>query len=152
MTGKIAVLNGPNLGRLGVREPERYGTDTLPEVITRCRALAADRGVELVDFQSNHEGALVDRIEAWTDEGVVGVVVNAGAFTHTSVALRDALVGSGLPFMEVHITNVHAREGFRSRSYLSDVAVGLVVGCGTLGYELALSALLRHLDKDSAHS
>ncbi|WP_116114517.1 type II 3-dehydroquinate dehydratase [Austwickia chelonae] len=145
MSRTIAVLNGPNLGRLGTREPEKYGTDTLEDVVVRCRALAAHHGVTLVDFQSNHEGALIDRIETWTDEGVVGVVVNAGAFTHTSVALRDALVSSALPFIEVHITNVHAREDFRAHSYLSDVAMGVVVGCGTLGYELALSALIRQV-------
>lgn len=141
MSRTIAVLNGPNLGRLGRREPVTYGSRTLAEVEARCSALAAELGFQLVSVQSNHEGDLIDAVERWTDEGIAGLVVNAGALTHTSVALRDALSASGLPFVEVHISNVHAREGFRQHSFLSDIAAGVIVGCGVLGYELAVRVL-----------
>lgn len=150
MSRVIAVLNGPNLGRLGCREPDRYGTVTLADVVERCRAVAADSGVDLVSFQSNHEGALIDRLEAWADEGVWGMVVNAGALTHTSVGLRDALAAASIPFIEVHITNVHAREEFRQHSFLSDIAAGVIVGCGTLGYELGVRALLARQEQTQA--
>ncbi|MBW3085698.1 3-dehydroquinate dehydratase [Austwickia sp. TVS 96-490-7B] len=145
MRPTIAMLNGPNLGRLGHREPERYGTVTLEEVEERCRQVADRHGVDLFAFHSNHEGVLIDTIEAWAQAGVAGVVVNAGALTHTSIALRDALAASQIPFIEVHITNVYAREDFRHISYVSDIAAGIIVGCGVLGYELAVQALVDRL-------
>lgn len=141
MSRTIALLNGPNLGRLGRREPATYGSRTLAEVESQCSALAAELGFKLVAVHSNHEGDLIDAVERWADEGIAGLVVNAGALTHTSVALRDALSASGLAFVEVHISNVHAREGFRQHSFLSDIATGVIVGCGALGYELAVRVL-----------
>jgi 3-dehydroquinate dehydratase-2 len=142
---KILLLNGPNLNLLGTREPAIYGATTLADVEASCRAEAASLGHELVAFQSNHEGALVDRIHAARSEGVAFVVINPGAFTHTSVALRDALAGVAIPFIEVHISNVHKREPFRQHSYLSDIAEGVIVGLGTQGYALALHAAAQRL-------
>jgi 3-dehydroquinate dehydratase-2 len=137
---KVLLLNGPNLNLLGTREPGIYGATTLADVEAICRTEGAALGLEVAAFQSNHEGALVDRIHAARDEGVHFVVINPGALTHTSVALRDALTGVAIPFIEVHISNVHKREAFRHHSYLSDVAEGVIVGLGTLGYRLALQA------------
>jgi len=137
---KVLLLNGPNLNLLGTREPGIYGATTLADVEAMCRTEGAALGLEVATFQSNHEGALVDRIHAARDEGVRFVVINPGALTHTSVALRDALTGVAIPFIEVHISNVHKREAFRHHSYLSDVAEGVIVGLGTLGYRLALQA------------
>ena len=142
---KLLLINGPNLNLLGLREPGVYGSATLADVERRCAALAASRGHELAAFQSNSEGALVDRIHAARDEGVAFILINPGAYTHTSVALRDALLGVAIPFIEVHISNVHAREPFRHHSYLSDVAVGVICGLGVQGYELALEAADRRL-------
>lgn len=142
---KLLLINGPNLNLLGLREPGVYGSATLADVERRCAALAASRGHELAVFQSNGEGALVDRIHAARDEGVAFILINPGAYTHTSVALRDALLGVAIPFIEVHISNVHAREPFRHHSYLSDVAVGVICGLGVQGYELALEAADRRL-------
>ena len=141
---RILVLHGPNLNRLGQREPELYGRATLAEIPAALSALAQELGASLENFQSNHEGALIDRIHAAVGE-VDGIVINPGGLTHTSVSLRDALVGSGLPFVEVHLSNVHAREEFRRRSLISDVAVGQVAGLGPIGYELALRGLLARL-------
>jgi 3-dehydroquinate dehydratase-2 len=141
---RILVLHGPNLNLLGQREPELYGRATLAEIQAALSALADQLGASLESFQSNHEGALIDRIHAAIGE-VDGIVINPGGLTHTSVSLRDALVGSGLPFVEVHLSNVHAREEFRRRSLISDVAVGQVVGLGPIGYELALRGLLARL-------
>ncbi len=137
---KVLLLNGPNLNLLGTREPAIYGATTMADVEAMCRAEGAGLGLEVTAFQSNHEGALVDRIHAARDEGVRFVVINPGALTHTSVALRDALTGVAIPFIEVHISNVHKREAFRHRSFLSDVAEGVIVGLGTIGYRLALQA------------
>ncbi len=137
---KILLVNGPNLNLLGTREPEVYGATTLAQVESMCRDEAASLGHELVAFQSNHEGALIDRLHAARSEGVTFVVINPGAFTHTSVALRDALAGVAIPFIEVHISNVHRREPFRHHSYLSDIAAGVIVGLGTQGYTLAIRA------------
>ncbi|QYJ03558.1 type II 3-dehydroquinate dehydratase [Nocardioides panacisoli] len=141
----VHVLNGPNLNLLGQREPGLYGREGLEEVAARCRSLAASLGSE-VDFrQSNHEGELVTWLhECGADVASgrsVGAVLNAGAYTHTSVALRDAIVGASVPVVEVHLTNVHAREEFRHHSHLSPVARGVVVGLGATGYELAIRAL-----------
>jgi 3-dehydroquinate dehydratase-2 len=137
---KILLVNGANLNLLGTREPAIYGTTTLADVEAACRTEAATLGHELVTFQSNHEGALIDRIHAARGEGVAFIVVNPGAFTHTSVALRDALAGVAIAFVEVHISNIHKREPFRHHSYLSDIADGVIVGLGTQGYALAIRA------------
>ena len=141
---RIAVLNGPNLNLLGLREPERYGHTTLAQVEERLTALAGELGVELECAQRNGEGELIDLVHACRGR-VDGAVVNAGAYTHTSLALRDALVGAAIPFVEVHVTNVHAREPERHHSMLSSAAIGSVVGLGTLGYELALRGLVATL-------
>ena len=141
---QILVLHGPNLNLLGEREPEVYGRTTLAEIDTRLREIAAENGVSLESFQSNHEGALVDRIQA-ARGAYQGIVINPGGFTHTSVALRDALVASGLPIVEVHLSNIHAREPFRRTSLVSDIALGQITGLGPIGYELALLALLDRL-------
>ncbi|MEQ8235107.1 MAG: type II 3-dehydroquinate dehydratase [Gammaproteobacteria bacterium] len=138
---RLLVINGPNLNLLGRREPEIYGRTTLPELEARLAAAAAERGHEASCFQANGEGALVERIHAAADEGVELIIINPGAYTHTSVALRDALLGVAIPFIEVHISNVHAREPFRRHSYLADVAVGVIAGLGLGGYELALAAV-----------
>jgi len=141
---KLEVLHGPNLNLLGSREPEVYGRAGLEDVNDAIRGLADELGVTIGIFQSNHEGELIDRIHAVAGE-VDGFVVNAGGFTHTSVALRDALQGVGRPFVEAHLSNVHAREPFRRESLLAPVAVGSVVGFGTDSYLLAVRGLVRHL-------
>lgn len=142
----ILVVHGPNLNLLGSREPEVYGRDTLADINARLlkRALAA--GQPLESFQSNHEGALIDRIHAARVDGTRFILINPGGLTHTSVALRDALAGVDLPFIEVHISNVHRRESFRHHSFLSAVAVGVICGLGAQGYELALDAALARLN------
>lgn len=142
---KILLINGPNLNLLGTREPEVYGNTTLADIERELRAQAKAAGAKLLTFQSNHEGALVDRIHQAKTEGVAWVIINPGAFTHTSIALRDALSGTALPFVEVHISNVHAREPFRHHSYLSDIANGTIVGLGVSGYRLALLHILATL-------
>lgn len=134
---KILVINGPNLNLLGTREPHIYGGETLSDVILHLRKLGQSLKVELEDFQHNSEGEIVTRIHQARSE-VDMIIINAGAYTHTSVAIRDALAGVGIPFVEVHISNVHQREPFRHHSYLSDLAVGVIVGLGTFGYEAAL--------------
>jgi 3-dehydroquinate dehydratase-2 len=144
---RILVLNGPNLNLLGTREPEIYGHDTLAGIVARLVPIAAHRGATLVDFQSNAEHALIDRVHAAKSEGVAAILLNPGGFTHTSVALRDALLGVGIPFYEVHLSNTYAREAFRHHSYFSDAAAGVIVGLGALGYELALEAALRRLGR-----
>lgn len=141
---KLLVLNGPNLNLLGTREPQTYGSTTLAEIEAMLAAVAASRGAELICFQSNHEGALIDRIHAARGDGVEAIVINPGALTHTSIALRDALAGVALPFVEVHISNVHARESFRHHSYLSGIAKGVLAGFGIDGYRMALVHLLDH--------
>ncbi|WP_290631736.1 type II 3-dehydroquinate dehydratase [Aquisalimonas sp.] len=145
----ILVLNGPNLNLLGRREPGVYGTDTLDTINARLQRQANAAGVTVETFQSNHEGALVDRIHAAGEAGVDFILINPAAYTHTSVALRDALLGVAIPFVEVHLSNVHAREPFRQHSYLSDVAVGVISGLGALSYELALQAAIRHINQNA---
>lgn len=142
----ILLLNGPNLNLLGTREPGVYGRVTLGEIVAGLRAHARHLGHTLLDFQHNAEGALVDRIHAAREEGVEAILFNPGAYTHTSVALRDALLGVGIPFVEIHLSNVFAREPFRHRSYLSDIARGVISGLGPDGYHLALLAADRWLN------
>lgn len=142
---RILVLHGPNLNLLGVREPQIYGRTTLSDIHARLEARAQAAGARLESFQSNHEGELVDRIQAAMEEGVDFILINPGAYTHTSVALRDALAAVSIPFIEVHLSNIHAREPFRHRSYLSDRAVGVICGLGAYGYEAALEYALRTL-------
>ena len=141
---RVLLLNGPNLNLLGLREPGLYGADTLAEIEQRLGSQAAELGVQLSCFQSNHEGALVDRIHQARGE-VDGILINAGALTHTSVALRDALLGVAIPFVELHLSNVHAREAFRHTSYLADKAIGVISGFGPASYELALQGLVTRL-------
>lgn len=141
----ILVLNGPNLNLLGTREPEHYGVDTLADIEDRLRSMATEAGHQLDFFQSNAEHALVDKLHEGrqiTDF----ILINPAAFTHTSVALRDALAAVAIPFIEVHISNVHARESFRQHSYLSDIARGVICGLGAQGYELALQAAIKQLN------
>ncbi len=137
----IHVINGPNLNLLGSREPEVYGSETLADIEARLSALAAQAGVAIVFRQSNHEGDLVDYIQEAGRAGA-GVILNAGAYTHTSIALRDAITGSGARVIEVHLSNVHAREHFRHRSMIASVARGVILGFGSISYDLALQGLL----------
>lgn len=141
MKPKILVMNGPNLNRLGKREPSVYGTKTLADIEKTLRSLAIDLSVDIDFFQSNHEGSLIDRIHEASDSGVDGFLVNPGAYTHTSIALRDALLASGKPFVEIHISNIFSREPFRHQSVLSDVASGVLSGFGFFGYELGFRGL-----------
>ncbi len=143
---RILVLHGPNLNLLGSREPEHYGRDTLEAIDRRLAAQARAAGHELESLQSNAEHELVSAVQAADREGVAWIIINPAAFTHTSVALRDALLGTGIPFIEVHLSNVHAREPFRRQSYFSDVAEGVICGLGAEGYELALTAVIGRLD------
>lgn len=140
MTGPIVVLNGPNLNLLGQRQPEVYGTGTLADAERAARTEASAQGIDVEFFQSNHEGALIDRVHAERGRAS-GLVVNAGGLSHTSIALRDAVVLSTCPVIEVHVSNIHRRESFRSRSYLSEVADGVIVGLGIDGYALAVRRL-----------
>ena len=137
---RVLLLNGPNLNLLGTREPAIYGTDTLQSIEQRAASVAGESGHELIAFQSNAEHELIERIQRARTEGVAFLIVNPGAFTHTSIALRDAIVATGLPFIEVHLSNPHAREAFRRQSYFSDVAVGVISGLGAFGYEAAVRA------------
>lgn len=141
----ILVLHGPNLNLLGTREPGIYGADTLDTINARLLATATKAGIRLDTFQSNHEGQLVDRVQAARSDGTRFILINPGAFTHSSVALRDALLGVAIPFIEIHLSNVHAREEFRRYSYFSDVAVGVICGLGAQGYALALEFALTRL-------
>jgi len=138
----VLVLHGPNLNLLGSREPESYGRETLAAIGRRLKASARSAGIELQSFQSNHEGALVERIHRARAEGIAFIIINPAAFTHTSIALRDALSAAKIPFIEVHLSNVHAREPFRHHSYLSDLAVGTICGLGSRGYDFALGYAL----------
>ena len=143
---KLLVLHGPNLNLLGTREPGHYGRDTLAMIDDRLHAQAAAAGHELTTVQSNAEHVLVDAVQQASVDGVAFIVINPAAFTHTSVALRDALLAVDIPFIEVHLSNVHGREEFRRHSYFSDVACGVVAGLGADGYAFALSAAIRAVD------
>lgn len=138
MAQHILVLHGPNLNLLGTREPEVYGSDTLSDVNQRLQAMATQNGARCSVYQSNHEGGLVDRIQAAAQDHTDFIIINAAAYTHTSIAVRDALAAVRIPFIEVHISNVYTREDFRHHSYLADLARGVVAGLGIFGYEAAL--------------
>jgi 3-dehydroquinate dehydratase-2 len=142
---RILVLHGPNLNLLGTREPEIYGRTTLADIHASMESQARAANVQLESFQSNHEGGLIDRVQAARDEGVDFIIINPGGYTHTSVALRDAFAAVQIPFIEVHLSNVHAREAFRRHSYFSDIAVGVICGLGASGYKLALDYALNRL-------
>ncbi len=142
---RILLLNGPNLNLLGTREPQVYGHETLADVEAMAQKIAAARGAAIECFQSNHEGALIDRIQAARLDGTGWIVINPGGLTHTSVVLRDALAGVAIPFIEVHVSNVHKREAFRHHSYLSEIAAGVIVGFGVAGYTMALNAAIDRL-------
>ncbi|OGI47368.1 MAG: type II 3-dehydroquinate dehydratase [Candidatus Muproteobacteria bacterium RIFCSPHIGHO2_01_FULL_65_16] len=144
---KLLVLNGPNLNLLGEREPEHYGAATLDEINGRLRRQAEAAGHQIDFFQSNAEHELVERVQQAMKQKVAFVIVNPAAYTHTSVALRDALAAARIPFIEVHLSNVHAREPFRQHSYFSDIAIGVISGLGAQGYELALAAAIEKLKK-----
>ncbi len=140
---QILVLHGPNLNLLGTREPEVYGSVTLDQINAELTKIAADAGSSVATFQSNHEGDLIDRVQAGRLDGTAFIIINPAALTHTSVGLRDALAGVAIPFIEVHLSNVHRREAFRHHSYFSDLAEGVIVGLGTDGYRLALGHALK---------
>ena len=142
----LLILNGPNLNLLGVREPDHYGDVTLEVINDRLAELVSDAGGKLLTFQSNSEHELIDQIHAAPHENIEFIVFNPAGFTHTSVALRDALLAVKVPFIEVHLSNVHARENFRKHSYFSDIAVGVISGLGPVGYEMAVRAALSYLD------
>ena len=146
---RVLLLNGPNLNLLGTREPDIYGTETLESIEKRAAELAREAGHELLAFQSNAEAELIGRIQRAPAEGIGFLIFNPGAFTHTSIALRDAIVGVRLPFIEVHLSNPQAREPFRRHSYFTDVAVGSIAGLGAFGYELAVRAAVRQLARSA---
>ena len=143
----ILVIQGPNLNLLGTREPEVYGKTSMEDIHNKLGTISKSNAVELSTFQSNHEGELIDCVQKAKQDGVNFIIINPGAFTHTSVALRDALAGVAIPFIEVHLSNIHRREEFRKHSYLSDIAIGVICGLGAIGYELALEAAIAHLKK-----
>jgi 3-dehydroquinate dehydratase-2 len=145
---KVLVVNGPNLNLLGTREPEIYGSETLQDIMQQLSSEAAACGVALETYQSNIEGALIDRIHQAKQEQCAGIIINPGGYTHTSIALRDALSGVELPTVEVHLSNIHAREEFRQHSYIAPIAIGQICGFGALGYSLALQALVKHIQGD----
>lgn len=147
---QILVINGPNLNLLGSREAQHYGTDTLEGIEARLQTLAEAFGHDLSFYQDNHEGYLIDLIHLAGEHGVDFIIINPAAFTHTSVALRDALLAVKIPFIEVHLSNVHAREPFRAHSYFSDIARGVITGLGATGYELALIAAHQILEPQSS--
>lgn len=139
---KVLLINGPNLNLLGSREPGIYGAKSLDDIERHLAQQARSNGADFACFQSNHEGFLIDRVQAAAGEGVTNIIINPGALTHTSVGLRDALAAVRIPFIEVHLSNIHAREAFRRQSYFSDLAAGVICGLGSCGYELALQAIL----------
>jgi len=142
---KIRVIHGPNLNLLGTREPEVYGTRTLADIDASLIGLGEELGVQVESFQSNHEGELIDAVQQAARDGVAGIIINPGGYTHTSIALRDAISGVGLPCIEVHLSNIHAREPFRHQSYIAPVCLGQICGLGEAGYGLALRALVERI-------
>ncbi|MEO7031834.1 MAG: type II 3-dehydroquinate dehydratase [Herbaspirillum sp.] len=145
MAKKLLLLNGPNLNLLGTREPEVYGATTLADIQEAATQQALAAGAQLSCFQSNHEGALIDRIQTAKTDLTDAIIINPGGLTHTSVALRDALAAVAIPFVEVHISNVHQREEFRHFSYLSAIAASVICGCGSLGYQFAIEFAIKKL-------
>ena len=145
VTRSVLVIQGPNLNLLGMREPEVYGTITLDDIHKKLADLAKQVDISLETYQSNHEGELIDRVQKAKKDGVSFIIINPGGFTHTSVALRDALAGVAIPFIEVHLSNIHQREEFRKHSYFSDLAMGVICGLGAHGYELALNTIQHKL-------
>jgi 3-dehydroquinate dehydratase-2 len=145
---RILVLHGPNLNLLGTREPEHYGAATLTEIDQELERIASEAGHDLTSFQSNAEHELVARIQQAAEDGVAWIIINPAAFTHTSVALRDALAAVKIPFIEVHLSNIHAREDFRHHSYFSELASGVISGLGAYGYTLALLSAIRSLENN----
>jgi 3-dehydroquinate dehydratase-2 len=141
----VLVIQGPNLNLLGMREPEVYGTITLDDIHKKLVDLAKRADISLETYQSNHEGELIDRVQKAKKDGASFIIINPGGFTHTSVALRDALAGVAIPFIEVHLSNIHQREEFRKHSYFSDLAMGVICGLGAHGYELALNTIQHKL-------
>ena len=141
------MLNGPNLNLLGSREPEHYGEITLDEILADLQTQAHAAGVELTNFQSNAEHELIEQVQSARSQGIEFIIINPAALTHTSVGLRDALQAVGIPFIEVHLSNIHGREAFRKKSFFSDIAVGVISGLGPVGYELALQAAVRYLEE-----
>lgn len=141
----ILLLNGPNLNMLGVREPDHYGAQTLDEIVARLKAQANEAGVSLAHYQDNAEVGLIERIHQAHQDQVKYIIINPAAFTHTSVALRDAMLSVGIAFTEIHLSNVYKREDFRSKSYFSDIADGVISGFGAQGYEFALAAAIKHI-------
>ena len=149
-TMRILLINGPTLNTLGQREPEIYGSDTLFDIVTRVEKRGSEMGVDVVPYQSNHEGGIIDFIQEQRGEGATGIIINPGAFAHYSYAIRDAIAGSELPTVEVHISNVHAREAFRHRSVTAAVCKGLITGLGWRGYIYALEYLLSEIGEGTA--
>ena len=150
-TAHILVIHGPNLNLLGQREPDIYGSETLDDINSRLSRMAKGAGIQLSVFQSNTEGSLVDRVQQARNEGVQFIIINPAAYTHTSVALRDALAAVRIPYVEIHLSNVHAREPFRQHSYFSDKAVGVICGLGSGGYDTALDFAIQYLTKGVDH-
>jgi len=144
---RVLLLNGPNLNLLGSREPGHYGAATLDEILAHLQQQGTSQGIELVSFQSNAEHELIDRVQESPSQDIDFIIINPAALTHTSVGLRDALQAVGIPFIEVHLSNIHAREAFRKESFFSDIAVGVISGLGPVGYELALRAAVDYLEK-----
>lgn len=149
MANTILLINGPNLNLLGTREPQVYGSTTLTDVVTAAKSQGENLGIQIEDFQSNHEGAIIDRIHEARGKAQF-VIINPGGLTHTSVSLRDALAGVAIPFIEVHISNVHAREEFRHKSFLSDKAVAVICGLGVFGYTAAIDFVAQKLNAGKA--
>ncbi len=143
----ILLLNGPNLNMLGVREPDHYGAQTLEDIVTNLKDIAKSKGVEIEHHQDNSEVGLIERIHQAHKDNTKYIIINPAAFTHTSVALRDAMLSVGIPFTEIHLSNVYKREDFRSKSYFSDIADGVISGFGAQGYEFALNAAIQHINK-----
>jgi len=142
---KILLLNGPNLNLLGTREPEIYGSQTLDDIVAELCEFSTRLHIELIHLQSNHEGVLIDRIQQAKSDNIQGIIINPGGLTHTSVSLRDAISAVELPTVEVHLSNIHARESFRHTSYVASIALGQITGFGPKGYEFAIQALNNHL-------
>ncbi len=146
-TADILLLNGPNLNLLGLREPDYYGNATLEQITAKLRKTSEKNNITLTHYQHNSEGELIDRIHQAIDLKVKYIIINPAGFSHTSIALRDALLSVNIPFIEVHLSNIHKRESFRQYSYFSDIAIGVISGFGSLGYEMALTAVIKNIKK-----